>query len=173
MEETFQTGEHVVHPLQGIGTVKEIRETDALGEKVQVYVIETTKGMEIMIPVQKARDVGIRKIVSGEGVERIFKILRSPAREEPFTASEGWHDRFVALKNRMREGTAETLAEIVRDLSKNSKVYELNVKEQEILKSARDLLVQEVMLAAGLSKTKAADRVDEALKANVRKKVVS
>ena len=171
--ETFQPGEHVVHPLQGIGTVKETRQTTVLGERVEVYVIETTKGMEIMIPVEKVRDVGIRKIVSGDDVEKILKILRSPTREEPFTAAEGWYERYETLKNRMRTGTAETLAEIVRDLSKNAKVYELNVKEHEILKSARDLLVQEITLAGGISKTKAAERIDDSLKANVRKKVAS
>lgn len=173
--ETFAAGDHVVHPLQGIGTVKEIRETTVLGEKVAALVIQTVKGMEIMIPVEKAGDVGIRRIVSSEGVDRIFKVLRSAPREEPFTASEGWYERFEMLKNRMRTGTSETLAEIVRDLSKNSRVYELNVKEQEILKSAKDLLVQEITLAGKMSKTAAGEKIDEALKANVniRKKATS
>lgn len=168
----FSVGDHVVHPLQGIGTVQEIRETTVLGERLEAYVIRTTKGMEIVIPVEKAAEVGLRPIARADDVERILRILRSPSHEEPFTSAEGWFQRFEDLKNRLRAGDAETLAETVRDLAKNAKVYELNVKEQEILRSAKELLVHEIALAAGISRAKAAEKVEDALKANVRKKVV-
>jgi len=169
METQFEIGEHVVHPQHGLGTVKDIRETSVLGENVKVYVIETKK-MELQIPLDKARSLGIRRVVTAERAEAILRILRAPAQEEPFTSSEGWFQRYEQLKARIRDGQAEDLAEIVRDLDKNSKIYELNIKEREILTHAKDLAIQELTLALGLPKTKVIEKVEDALKANVKKR---
>jgi CarD family transcriptional regulator len=165
----FNVGENVVHPQHGLGSVKEIRETSVLGETVTVYVIATKK-MELQIPVNRARELGIRRVATADQAETMLKILRSPAKEEPFTSSEGWYQRYEELKQRIREGQAEDLAEIVRDLDKNSKVYELNIKEREILTQAKDLLIQELTSALAISKTKVTERVDDALRANLKKR---
>lgn len=165
----FKVGENVVHPQHGLGSIKEIRETEILGEKTTVYLIATRK-MELQIPVERARTLGIRRVASAEQADTMLKILRSPAKSEPFTASEGWIERYEELKQRIRNGEAEDLAEVVRDLDKNSKVYELNIREREILTQAKELLIQELTMALGLSKSKVAERVDDALKANLKKK---
>ena len=166
----FKVGESVIHPQHGLGTIREVRETSVLGEQVTVYVI-TTKKMELQIPVEKARGLGIRPVATAEQAEIMLKILRSPAKSEPFTASEGWHQRYEELKQKIREGTPEDLAEIVRDLDKNAKVYEPNIKEREILTQAKELVVQELSAALTLSKTKILEKVDDALKANLKKRV--
>lgn len=165
----FKVGENVVHPQHGLGFIKEIRETEILGEKTTVYLIATRK-MELQIPVERARTLGIRRVASAEQADTMLKILRSPAKSEPFTASEGWIERYEELKQRIRNGEAEDLAEVVRDLDKNSKVYELNIREREILTQAKELLIQELTVALGLSKSKVIERVDDALKANLKKK---
>lgn len=165
----FKVGENVVHPQHGLGFIKDIRETEILGEKTTVYLIATRK-MELQIPVERARTLGIRRVASAEQADTMLKILRSPAKSEPFTASEGWIERYEELKQRIRNGEAEDLAEVVRDLDKNSKVYELNIREREILTQAKELLIQELTVALGLSKSKVIERVDDALKANLKKK---
>lgn len=169
--ERFQPGDYCVHPLQGLAKVREVKTTEILGEAVEVYVLETSRKIEVMVPVSKAKELGLRPIVTPEEAEEVMKILRSPAKEEPFTSAEGWHRRYEELKERIRTGSAYDLAEIVRDLAKNDKVYEINIKEREILTQAKDLLLQELQQALGLSKTKTAEKVEEALKANVRRKV--
>lgn len=167
--ENFIVGESVIHPQHGLGVVKEIRETSILGENVHVYVISTKK-MELQIPVEKARGLGVRRVATAEEAEVMLKILRSPAKEEPFTAREGWYQRFEELKSRIRTGGSEDLSEIVRDLDKNSKVYELNIKEREVLTLAKELVIQELTAALGISKTKVSEKVEDALKANLKKK---
>lgn len=167
--ENFSVGESVIHPQHGLGTIKEIRETSILGETATVYVI-TTRKMELQIPMEKARSIGVRRVANAEQAENMLKILRSPAKEEPFTASEGWYERYELLKRRIKEGEPEDLAEIVRDLDKNSKIYELNIKEREVLTQAKDLLIQEITASLGISKAKATERVDDALKANLKKR---
>lgn len=169
MDAVFNVGDSVVHPQHGLGTVQDVRDTTVLGEIVRVYVIATKK-MELQIPIEKARTLGIRPVATAERAENVLKILRSPVQEEPFTASEGWDDRYEELKRRIREGDAEDLAEIVRDLDKNSKIYELNIKEREILTHAKDLVIQELTVALGDSKTKVTRKVDDALKANLKKR---
>lgn len=166
----FVIGEQVVHPQHGLGCIKDIKETSILGETVKVYVISTKK-MELQIPLDKAGGLGVRKLASPEQADLMLKILRSPAKEDPFTANEGWYERGEELKKKIREGQAEDLAEVVRDLDKNSKVYELNIKEKEILNQAKDLLIQELTAALGGPKSKILEKVDDALKANLKKKV--
>lgn len=165
----LNAGDRVVHPQHGLGTVEEIKETEVLGETVRVYVIKTKK-MDLQIPVDNADDLGIRPIVDADDADILLKILRAPAKEEPFTATEGWQARYDALKRRIREGTADDLAEIVRDLDKNSKIYELNIREREVLTLARDLLIQELTVALDLPKSQVTKKVNEALKANVKKR---
>lgn len=165
----FKVGQSVIHPQHGLGEIREVRETSVLGEQVTVYVI-TTRKMELQIPVEKARGLGIRPVATPEQADIMLKILRSPAKSEPFTASEGWHQRYEDLKQKIREGSPEDLAEIVRDLDKNAKVYEPNIKEREILTQARDLIVQELAAALVISKTKVFEKVDDALKANLKKR---
>lgn len=167
----FKVGENVVHPQHGLGFIKDIRDTEILGDKTMVYLIATKK-MELQIPVNRAHSLGVRRLASADQADNMLKILRSPAKGEPFTASEGWIERYEELKQRIRNGEAEDLAEVVRDLDKNSKVYELNIKEREILTQAKELLIQELTMALGLSKSKVADRVDDALKANLKKKAI-
>ncbi|RMH58098.1 MAG: hypothetical protein D6679_05500 [Candidatus Hydrogenedentota bacterium] len=170
MEPQFKIGDNVVHPQHGLGTVKDIRETSVLGETVRVYVISTKK-MELQIPIEKASELGVRHVVSKERAEVMLKILRSPAKESPFTSSEGWLERYEDLKRRIREGEGEDLAELVRDLDKNAKVYEPNVKEREILKHAKNLIIQELTLALNLPKAQVTRKVEDALKANIKKRV--
>lgn len=165
----FSVGENIIHPQHGLGTIKEIRETSILGQSETVYVIATRK-MELQIPVQKARALGVRPVATPEQAENMLKILRSPAKEEPFTASEGWYERYEELKQRIKQGEPEDLAEIVRDLDKNSKVYELNIKEREILNQAKDLIIQELTASLSTSKSKIGEKVDDALKANLKKR---
>lgn len=165
----FNVGDHVVNPLKGVGTINEVKEIEVLGEKTQVYVINTAK-MDLQVPVDKAKSLGWRPIISKEKVENIFKIIRSPSKMEPFTSLENWNERYEELKEKIKRGSTKQLAEVVRDLTKNSKVYELNIKEREILQQSKESLVQELILASGLSKTRVGDKIDEALKANVKKK---
>jgi len=165
----FNVGENIIHPQHGLGTIKEIRETSILGQTETVYVI-TTRKMELQIPVPKARALGVRPVATPEQAENMLKILRSPAKEEPFTASEGWYERYEELKQRIKQGEPEDLAEIVRDLDKNSKVYELNIKEREILNQAKDLIIQELTASLVTSKSKISEKVEDALKANLKKR---
>ena len=166
----FNIGDQVVHPVHGLGCVKDIRETSILGESVKVYVISTKK-MELQIPLEKARGLGVRAVATPEQAETMLKIIRSPAKEDPFTANEGWYERGEELKKRIREGEAEDLAEIVRDLDKNSKIYELNIKEKEILIQTKELVIQELTYALGIPKSKVIEKVEDDLKANLKKKV--
>ncbi|MFW6252965.1 MAG: CarD family transcriptional regulator, partial [bacterium] len=62
---TFQTDQEVVYPLQGVGKVISIEERDFRNEKLLYYIIYLeVSDMTVMVPVDKAEELGIRAIVN-------------------------------------------------------------------------------------------------------------
>ena len=65
METKFNVDQQVVYPSQGVGKVTEIFERTFNGAQVLYYKIHIeASDMTVMVPVEKAEDLGIRQIVS-------------------------------------------------------------------------------------------------------------
>jgi CarD family transcriptional regulator len=68
----FQIGDKIVYPMHGAGVIEIIEEREILGEKQQYYVIKMPiTNMQIMVPVEKASNVGIRPVVDMFTLEKI------------------------------------------------------------------------------------------------------
>ena len=69
----FQVDQRIVYPSQGVGIVKSIEEKVFKDNKVLYYVIYLeVSDMTIMVPVDKAVELGIRPIV---GKDEAFRAL--------------------------------------------------------------------------------------------------
>jgi CarD family transcriptional regulator len=68
----FQIGDKIVYPMHGAGVIEIIEEREILGEKQQYYVIKMPiTNMQIMVPVEKASNVGIRPVVDMFTLEKL------------------------------------------------------------------------------------------------------
>ena len=61
----FKTGESIVYPAHGVGTITAIEEQEVAGMKLELFVIDFEKDkMRLKVPVAKAVSIGMRKLSS-------------------------------------------------------------------------------------------------------------
>jgi CarD family transcriptional regulator len=138
---TFQEKQHVVYPLQGVGRIDSVEEREFQGSTLLYYVIylEVTD-MTVMVPVDKAEELGIRAIVPSKEANQALKLISEEY--EPVTAD--WKMRYQMNLDLLKKGSVKDIATVVRTLYHRSKIKELPILERKLFDSALRLLVDEV-----------------------------
>src|SRR5512136_3339199 len=137
----YKVGQEIVYPLQGVGHVQTIEERPFQDRKLLYYIIYLeVSDMTVMVPVDKADQLGIRPIV---GKKEAQKALRLIAEEfEPIPAD--WKLRYQMNLDLLKKGSIIDIANVVRALYHRSRVKELPILERKLYDSALRLLVDEV-----------------------------
>ncbi|MFO8063636.1 MAG: CarD family transcriptional regulator [Spirochaetota bacterium] len=140
-EPQFKEKDHVVYPLQGVGLIQSVEERDFQDKKLLYYVIylEVTD-MTVMVPVQKAEELGIRAIVPPEEADEALTLISEEY--EPVTAD--WKMRYQMNLDLLKKGSVSDIATVVRTLYHRSKIKELPILERKLFDNALRLLVDEV-----------------------------
>ena len=148
MSSNFSINEKIVYPSQGVGEIKEIFER-TVGENTVPYyrIYLEVSDMVVMVPVDKADDLGIRQIVTKEEAQEALNLLSDDF--EPITSD--WKLRYQMNLDLLKKGTIADIAAIVRCLYNRSKVKELPILERKLYDSAKKLLEDEISLALGKS----------------------
>lgn len=146
---TFKEHQEVVYPLQGVGHITSIEERDFKEEKLMYYHIylEVTD-MIVMVPVDKAEELGIRAIVPSSEAKKALTLVSEEA--EPVTAD--WKMRYQMNLDLLKKGSIMDIATVVRTLYHRSKVKELPILERKLFDSALKLMVDEVSFSLHKSK---------------------
>lgn len=146
METKFSVDQKVVYPSQGVGIVKEVFEKQFKDQMILYYKIYIeASDMMVMVPVEKAEDLGIRQIVSAKEAEEALALLSDEF--EPITSD--WKLRYQMNLDLLKKGTVKDIASIVRCLYNRSKVKELPILERKLYDSAKKLLEDEISFALG------------------------
>lgn len=160
---TFKVDQEVVYPLQGVGKVMRIEERPFKGESVLYYIIYLeVSDMTVMIPVDKAEELGIRAIVSPRESNKALKLITED--HEPITAD--WKLRYQMNLDLLKSGSVMDIATVVRTLYHRSKVKELPILERKLFDSALKLLVDEVSFSLGKTKEDVEELVFAKLESN-------
>ena len=148
MSETkFQIDQKIVYPSQGVGKITEIFEKIFRGTPMMYYKIYIeASDMIVMVPVEKAEELGIRSIVSSEEAEKALNSLSDDF--EPITSD--WKLRYQMNLDLLKKGTIKDIATIVRCLYNRSKVKELPILERKLYDQAKKLLEDEISIAMGI-----------------------
>ena len=142
--EKFRIGQKIVYPSQGVGKIIEIKEQLFQDKKLLYYKIYIeASDMMVMVPVEKATELGIRSIVSANEANKALKLLSEDF--EPITSD--WKLRYQMNLDLLKKGTIADIATIVRCLYNRSKIKELPILERKLYDSARKLLEDEVSFA--------------------------
>ena len=144
---TFNIGDHVVYPEQGMGIIKAITEKKHNGISESYYSIYLKNtDMNILIPVKRAKDIGIRSIVSKkEATDAIMGITNKDTLN-----NLDWKERLHRNQELIHDGSINSIAKVVQTLYHRSKIKELPIQEKKIYESALNLLIEEASLAMSL-----------------------
>jgi CarD family transcriptional regulator len=146
----FKSGDHVVYPTHGVGTVQGIETMSAAGYALQVIVVTFDENrMTLRVPVGKAASSGLRKLASGEAMAEALDTLRGRARVKRTM----WSRRAQEYEAKINSGDPVQIAEVVRDLHRNAGQPDQSFSERQIYEQALDRLAAELA---------AIDRTDKA-----------
>ena len=158
----FQVDQRIVYPSQGVGLIKSIEEKIFKDNKVLYYVIYLeVSDMTIMVPVDKAVELGIRSIVSKDEALKALELISQAY--EPIPSD--WKLRYQMNLDLLKKGSIMDIAMIVRSLYHRSKVKELPILERKLYDSALKLLEDEVSCSLRKSKEEAENLIFARLEA--------
>jgi CarD family transcriptional regulator len=146
---TYQVDQKIVYPSQGVGIIKSIVQKKFKDAKIPYYVIYLeVSDMTIMVPVDKAAELGIRQTVSRNEAMKALELIGEDY--EPIPSD--WKMRYQMNLDLLKKGSIRDIACIVRSLYHRSKVKELPILERKLYDSALRLLEDEVSISLRKSK---------------------
>ncbi|MDR0411045.1 MAG: CarD family transcriptional regulator [Treponema sp.] len=157
---TFQINQRVVYPSQGVGNIVSIEEKWFKDNKIPYYVIYlASSDMTIMVPVEQAVSLRIRPIVSPKEAMEAIDFIG----EDYDPAPSDWKLRYQMNMDRLRNGSIQDIASIVRLLYHRSKVKELPILERKLYDSALKILKDEIAVSLQKSQEEVESLVFEKL----------
>jgi CarD family transcriptional regulator len=137
----YKKGQEIVYPLQGVGQITSIEERAFRSTKLLYYIIYLeVSDMTIMVPVDKADELGIRPIVDKRQANKALKLISEDYEPVP----TDWKARYQNNLDLLKKGSVLDIATVVRALYHRSKIKELPILERKLYDSALKLLVDEI-----------------------------
>jgi CarD family transcriptional regulator len=157
---TFQIGEKVVYPNQGIGTIENIGSRAFGHHSESFYLLKLLFGsMTVMVPLSHAGEVGLRRVTRNGELARVLAFLA----EGTCDCHHDWKARFKANSERMRVGGLLQVAEVLKSLLLLQREKPLSFREKKMLDRARYMLVTELSISRGLAEEEAVGLLEKAL----------
>ena len=145
----YKKDQEIVYPLHGVGKIEKIEERDFRDERKLYYIIYLdVSDMTVMVPVDKADELGIRSIVTPAESKKALEIISE--KYEPVPSD--WKIRYQMNLDHLKSGTVSDIAIVVRTLYHRSKIKELPILERKLFDSALRLLIDEVSFSLGKDK---------------------
>jgi CarD family transcriptional regulator len=159
-----RTDKQAVYPAQGVAEVISIEEKDIAGNRLKFYVLRILDtNRKIMVPVNNAKSVGLRRPISEEEIEEIFAILRE--RTIAFD-NQTWNRRYRGFMDKIKTGSVFDVAEVMRDLYRLKAEKSLSFGERRMLETARALIVKEIAVTREKSEEKVQAEIEEIFETN-------
>jgi len=163
-EKQFKVGDKAVYPAQGVAEVVSIEEKDIAGNRQKFYVLRILDtDRKIMVPVNNARNVGLRPPISETEIREIFEILRE--RTVAFD-NQTWNRRYRGFMDKIKTGSVFDVAEVMRDLYRLKAEKSLSFGERRMLETARTLIVKEIAVARRKSEEKVRAEIEKIFDTN-------
>jgi CarD family transcriptional regulator len=141
---TFQIGDKVVYPNQGVGTIENIsiRSFGTANEKF--YLLRFgCNAMTVLVPFSNVANIGLRRITKDREISRILSFLSNGWSK----INPDWKVRFKENSDKMQSGDLLRVAEVFKGLLQLHVDKPLSFREKKMLDRARHMLVSEVSIA--------------------------
>jgi CarD family transcriptional regulator len=160
--EIFVEGDHVVYPTHGVGKVERIATEEIAGHRLElIHITFEENRMTLRVPVSKARSAGLRKLATRKMFDDALAVLKGRARIKRTM----WSRRAQEYEAKINSGDPLAIAEVVRDLHRNSGQPDQSFSERQIYEAAMDRLAAELAALDKTDKPTAVTKLTEFLKA--------
>ena len=158
-----RVGQLAVYPGQGVVRIEELRDQKIGGRSQEFLVLRVVEGGAlILVPREKANQVGLRTVIKRREAARVWEILRThpPRRRRARVIPSR---RFREYREKLNSGSLFEIAEVLRDLLRLQLEKELSFEERRVLDSAQSLIVHELAAA----EKKATERIEAQIRDSV------
>jgi CarD family transcriptional regulator len=158
---TFREGNKVIYPRLGICRVSGIVEQTVNGSIVRLYQLKPLdfqEGTTILVPVNKAAGVGVRKLIDKTDIPKLLRFLG-----KDIEVATDHRKRNAKNAERMATGEIYEVADSLKTMSKLSKGKTLSPEEQQTMARARYLIIREIAHVTKLSAEEVEAMIDNAL----------
>jgi CarD family transcriptional regulator len=154
----FAIGDKAVYPSQGVAEVVGIEKKEVYGKIQSFYVLQGLEtGLRILVPTDKADQVGLRRIAGRAEIAEVMDILRD---KEIHIDRQTWNRRYRGFMEKIKSGSLFEVAEVFRDLYRLKGMKPLSFGERRMLDTARGLVVQELSVARSADTRKVEQELD-------------
>lgn len=151
--QSFKQGELAVYPAHGVGTITGVESRKVSGANKHFYMLKILDTeATIMVPIDSAAAVGLRKIVKRSMVPKIYAILKD--KNDVILDNQTWNRRYREYTDKIKSGCVMEIARVMRDLYLLKFDKELSFGERRMLDTAKSLLVKELSIAKNTKEEK-------------------
>jgi RNA polymerase-interacting CarD/CdnL/TRCF family regulator len=134
----FHEGDTVMHWTYGLGKVIRLEERVLSGKKELYYAVQIGD-MTVWVPADDKLESRLRAPTSKSDFKKLMNILSQPGEPLP----EDRHERKTLLTELLKNGRAESLCKVIRNLSAYRHIRSLNDNDQALLRRTEDALIEE------------------------------
>ena len=157
---TFEIGDKVIYPNHGLGVVQKIESRTIMGMTCGFYQLRMVSNeTTVLVPVENADSVGLRKAVGNSEVDRLYSLLG----DGKIDTGQNWKGRFKDNSDRMRTGSLFDVVEVLKSLSYLSRSKNLSFREKRMLDRAKFLVISEISEVSREVTISVEEKVDRAL----------
>ena len=140
----FKPNDFVIYPSQGMGIIERIDRQDISGMTCEFYIVRIkSNNITLMVPINKADNVGLRKPVNKEQAETIMQSLRDNGDRNIFIG-QNWNRRFKEYTERIKSKDLIIVTEALRELLLIGRNKELSFGEKRLQEQALGLVSGEL-----------------------------
>lgn len=158
----FQSGDWVVHYAHGLGQITAIETRSFMEQNILYYQIQIGD-LTIWVPTDENLGKRLRKPSSQTDFSNILNTLPKPP--EPLPSDR--RQRTQHLTELLKDGSAETLCKIIRDLSAIRKQRTWSEYDRDILRRAQKTLISEWSFVFSINPLDAEDKLQKLLSKHV------
>jgi RNA polymerase-interacting CarD/CdnL/TRCF family regulator len=134
----FHIGDSVMHWTYGLGQITRLEERTVSGQNILYFAVQI-RDMTVWVPADDKLDSRIRPPTQGTKFKRMLAILSSPGEPLPQDRQE----RRLRILDFLKDGRAESICRVIRDLTSFRQNNSLNDNDQAVLKRLQTALLSE------------------------------
>ncbi len=157
----FKVGDVIVHPVYSVGHITAIEEKQFSEMEACIYYQIAFLRSNIWVPVKAQAAIGLRLVTAKRDLDKYRALIKS----RPVLLTIDFPRRHVELDSRLKEGSFQTMCEVVRDLTASGWQKPLGATAKAILRRTRERLSQEWATSADISVAEATKEINTLLQA--------
>jgi len=163
---TFQIGDKVVYPNQGVGTIENISARSFGSAFEKFYLLRFAySSTTVLVPFSHVANIGLRGVTKNREISRILSFLATGS----CRITPDWKVRFKENSDKMQSGDPLKTAEILKSLLCIHAGKPLSFREKKMLERAWRMLAAEISSARQVPGVRASALLERSLaKAGLR-----